>query len=406
VNRPAEDVLMQRFAALAAARPLLDRLHDADGVYLVGGAVRDLLLGTTPIDLDLVVEGDLDRIGALLGAPTRVHDRFGTCTVVLAGRSYDLARARRERYARPGALPTVEPATIDEDLSRRDFTVNALALALGGRRRGELLTLPGARDDLRLGLLRVLHDASFIDDPTRLLRLARYRARLEFTAADRTRRLAEDAVAGGALATVTGARLGAEIRLLGAEPNPIGAFAALRELGVDEAIADGFGLRDPGLADRALALLPGDGDAGVLIIAIALIGVPEPQRPELLDRLAFPAAPRDASLATAGRAPAAAAALERAATPSQIAAAVGDGPVELVALAGALGSHVAAERWLGSLRQVRLEIDGNDLLAAGIEPGPAIGAGLRGALAAKLDGTVNGRAQELAAAVRAASTSG
>ena len=128
--------LVERVVALPAARPLLARLPDDAGVHLVGGAVRDLLLGGAPVDLDLVVEGDARAVAASLGGELKAFDRFGTATVVLDGHSYDIARARRETYAYPGALPDVEPAPLAEDLLRRDFTVNALALALARRRRG------------------------------------------------------------------------------------------------------------------------------------------------------------------------------------------------------------------------------------------------------------------------------
>src|ERR1700759_4082424 len=131
--------LLARFSALPAARPLLERLGGAEGVSLVGGAVRDLLRGAAPLDLDLVIDGELEPVAALLGRPDRVHDRFETRSVSLDGFAYDLARARRETYAHPGALPTVEPAGIEEDLDRRDFTVNALALGLAGAGAGRVL---------------------------------------------------------------------------------------------------------------------------------------------------------------------------------------------------------------------------------------------------------------------------
>ncbi len=405
MSGPPATELLARFAALPAARPLLSRLRDTDGVYVVGGAVRDLLLGATPLDLDLVVDGELEPISALLGSPARSHDRFETCTVVLNGYSYDLARARRESYARPGALPTVGPATIDEDLRRRDFTVNALALGLAGARRGELIAVPYGLEDLRRGSLRVLHEASFTDDPTRLFRLARYVHRLGFTIEERTLALAAAAVAGGAPATVSGARLGAELRLLAAEPDRVGAFSKLRDLGLDAAIDPGFGLRcerEAELARRALELLPADGDGGDLVTAVAAMNVGGDRLPGLLDHLAFPGPRRDRILAAALRAPELARALVAAARPSEIAAAVREGPVELVALAGALGPREAARRWLAELRNVKLEIDGDDLLAAGMHPGPAIGAGLAGARAAKLDGHTDGREAELAEALRAA----
>jgi tRNA nucleotidyltransferase (CCA-adding enzyme) len=407
VSELPTDRLLERFTELPAARPLLARLRDADGVYLVGGAVRDLLLGGAPLDLDLVIDGELEPITAALGTPARVHDRFDTRTVVIDGFSYDLARARRETYAHPGALPTVGPAGIEEDLWRRDFTVNALALGLAGEHGGRLLSAPDGLDDLRRRRLRVLHDASFTDDPTRLLRLARYSARLGFGIEPRTRQLADTAVAARATETVSGNRLGAELRLLAAEPDPVGAFAALGELGVDASIAPGFGLHAADRADlatRALALLPADGDRGELVLAVASMDVPAAQLAPLLDRLAFPAGRRDTILAAARRSPRLAEALAHATQPSQIAAAVGSGPVEQVALAGALGerAQTAARHWLRDLRHVTLEIDGQDLLDAGVAHGPAIGAGLAGARAAKLDGRAAGREAELAEALRAA----
>lgn len=396
------DALLQRLEALPAGRPLLARLRDVDGVYLVGGAVRDLLLGGAPLDLDILVDGELDPVIAGLGAPVRSHDRFGTCTIELDGFSYDLARARSETYAQPGALPTVAPAGIEDDLRRRDFTVNAVALGLGGATRGRVLEAGGSRRDLDARVLRVLHDASFRDDPTRLLRLARYAGRLGFAVEPHTAALAHAAVTGGALDTVSGTRIGNELRLLAAEPDPAAGFWALARLGVDTAIHPGFGIATAQAAEltaRALELLPGDGDRGALVLAVAVLDVPADERPALLDRLAVPAGRREAIVAAAGRARELAQALAAAGRPSEIAAAVGSGPVELVALAGALGPAGPARRWLAELRHVRLEIDGQDLLDAGVPRGPAVGAGLARALAAKLDGRAGTREAELAEAL-------
>src|SRR5918997_1885181 len=174
--------------------PAVAALDGEDAVYIVGGAVRDLLLGIDPHELDFVVEGVI------------VHERFGTATVEAPLATFDLAGARRERYERPGALPEVElGASLREDLERRDFTVNAIALHLVD---GELVWLPGSEQDLRARRLRVLHDASFRDDPTRLLRLARYGARLGFEPEERTDWLAAEAVDAGAAETITGTLLG------------------------------------------------------------------------------------------------------------------------------------------------------------------------------------------------------
>jgi tRNA nucleotidyltransferase (CCA-adding enzyme) len=404
IDVPAPD-LLDRFAALPAAEPLLHRLAGAGSLYLVGGAVRDLLRGASPLDLDLVVDGELEPVTAALGTPSRSHDRFETATVHLDGFVYDLARARRERYGRPGALPTVAPAPLREDLGRRDFTVNALALGIEGRDRGRLLGVAGSREDLRQRRLRVLHDASFRDDPTRLLRLARYANRLRFMIEPRTRELAAAAVGAGALDTVSGARIGTELRLLADESDPVGAFRELAAIDADAAIAPGFGIRDDeraALGRRALALLPADGHAADVVIAVAAMDLAPDGVARQLDDWGFTAARRDRITAAARGARPLARALLDAQRPSAIAAAVGAGPPELVALAGALGAQTPARRWLDELRHVTLEIDGDDLLDHGLSRGPAIGAGLAAALRAKLDGRVAGREQELTEAVRAA----
>ena len=261
--------LLDQVRGLPAAGPLLARLDDRPGVYLVGGAVRDLLLGGVPFDLDLVVVQDAAALAATLGGKLTVHDRFGTSTVRLEGFAYDIGRARRETYAHPGALPDVLPAPLEEDLLRRDFTLNSIAIALGGDRPGELHAAPSALEDLDARRLRVLHDRSFIDDPTRLFRMVRYAGRLGFEIEPHTRALAGEAIDGGALATVSGPRVGAELRLLARERDPVGALLGLGELRLDRAVHPGFGLADEALARRALELLPADGRADRLVLAVA-----------------------------------------------------------------------------------------------------------------------------------------
>jgi tRNA nucleotidyltransferase (CCA-adding enzyme) len=406
VNTPSAEALVALARALPAAGPLLSAVSETDGVYLVGGAVRDLLLGGRPLDLDLVVEGDPGDLARRLGGVAEEYDRFGTWSVSRDGFRYDIARARRETYARPGALPDVIPATLGEDLVRRDFTVNAMAVSLGGPRPGALAAAPGAREDLEARRLRVLHDASFRDDPTRLFRLVRYAGRLRFAIEPHTRELADQAVAGGALASVSGPRVGAELRLLAGEPDPLAALQQMRRLGLDRALHPRFGLGDRGLGARALALLPDDGRRSTLALVLASLGVPPRELGELLDTLAFDAAQRDTIVAAVERAGELAAALQRAELPSEIADAVAGASPELVAIAGALGPADAAQGWLDSIRHVALEIGGRDLIEAGITPGPAIGRGLRAALAAKRDGRAAGREAELAEALRAAGGTG
>jgi tRNA nucleotidyltransferase (CCA-adding enzyme) len=362
----------------------------------VGGAVRDLLLGGHPVDLDLVIEGEAAAVAERLGGSVVVHDRFGTSTVKIDGFTYDIAGARSETYPRPGALPDVSSASLEEDLKRRDFTVNAIAVSLDGT----VASFPGALEDLDARRLRVLHDRSFLDDPTRLLRLARYAGRLRFEIEPHTLELAEVAVRGKALTTVSGPRLGAELRLISREKDAVAAFEALRELRLDTAIDPGFGLSDPELARRAMSELPEGARRDLVVLATATRGVREPAL--LLNRLGFEAGDRDVIVSAARDAESLAEALNAASKPSEIAAAAGRASAEEVALAAALGAAEPARDWLGRLRGVRLEIDGGDLLEAGVPEGPAIGRALQAALDAKLDGGVADRDGELQAALRAA----
>jgi tRNA nucleotidyltransferase (CCA-adding enzyme) len=383
--------LLERVGRLPCGRRLLDAADGVDGVHLVGGAVRDLLLGRDPRELDVVVEGDSAELAQRLGTVTTAHERFGTATVLAAdGCRYDVATARAESYARPGALPDVRPAAIDEDLRRRDVTVNALALDL---RSGLLRAVEHAREDLVAGRLRVLHDASFRDDPTRLWRVARYAARLGFELEPHTAELARAAVHDGALATVSGMRIGNELRLALREPDPVAALETACALGLAGWLAP-----DRERAMAALALLPpGEGRPDLVVLAASLDPAAEPLA--ALAGLGFTAA-ETAVLAAAHDAPRLAAALAQAQRPSQLARLLRGRPAEAVALAGALGAEQQARLWLDELRHVGLQIGGDDLLAAGIPAGPSVGERLARALDRRLDGTLDpGREAELAAAL-------
>ena len=183
-------------------------------VYVVGGAVRDALLGHATANLDLVIEGDQMLLIEALDGAAVIHDRFETATVEAGGAELDIARARTESYPYPGALPEVEPAELGRDLERRDFTVNAIAVAVADP--GLPIDPLGGVDDLAAGMLRVMHDGSFADDPTRALRAARYAARLGFEPEPRTLELlrATD------FATVSADRVATELAKLAAETTP------------------------------------------------------------------------------------------------------------------------------------------------------------------------------------------
>ena len=259
--------LRDTLRAMPCGAALLDAAPPGGGVHLVGGAVRDLLRGVTPAELDVAVEGDTTALLTALGGLPLRHERFGTATVQSGACRIDVAMTRAERYGSPGALPEVRPAGLEEDLGRRDFTVNAIALDLGD---GRLREAPGAQDDLRAGLLRVLHDRSFLDDPTRLWRLARYRARLGFEVETSTRELAREAVAAGALATVSSTRIGNELRLALAEPDPVAALESAVELGLAPWLEV-----DRAAVERALGVLGDAGDPALTVLATVARDVPD-----------------------------------------------------------------------------------------------------------------------------------
>ncbi len=384
---------------------LLERLGAAPTVYLVGGAVRDLLLGLRAPDLDLVAEGDALALARRLDSGAVLHERFGTATFTADGFTFDIARARRETYPRPGALPEVEPADIKTDLGRRDFTVNALAMPIAGVQAGSIIAAPNALEDLDRAQLRVLHDGSFTDDPTRLFRLARYAGRLGFSVEPHTAKLAGEARDAGAIGTVTGPRIGHELRLLACEDDPVSAFVELRRLELDAAVHPGFELADPDRARGALALLPPDGRRDLTTLALASERVEELELRRLLDGLGFESSDRAVIVSAATRGHELARALAEAPGPSGIAEAASGAPPELIAIAGSLGPSEQAGSWLAGLRHVGLEIDGADLLAAGVPEGPPIGRALRAALAARLDGLAMDREAQLAHALRAAAGS-
>lgn len=357
-------------AALRDAHPELEVMRERaeEPVYLVGGAVRDLLLGRPRADVDLVVVGDAAALAERLGGAAAEHERFGTVKVELEGHEIDIAGARTETYPEPGALPVVAPAEgIEADLGRRDFTINAMAIPLGGE--AHLIDPYGGEPDLRQGDLRVLHPRSFEDDPTRALRAARYAARFDFGLDPET----ENLLRGADLTTVSSDRRRTELERLAAEGTAPRGFELLGEWGLIEMRRGGLELmRDVnGLLEHEhwAEFVPRQ----EALIAAAL----GPAEGEELLASMWPPNPGEGVEVAEGR-----------------------DPVEL-ALARAMGADWI-EHYLTIWRNVELEIDGTDLLAAGVPEGPAVGRGLRAARRARLEGEAYGREQELAAALEAA----
>jgi tRNA nucleotidyltransferase (CCA-adding enzyme) len=356
--------------------PGLEVLREAAAgipVYLVGGVVRDLLLEQPRTDLDVAVEGDVRPLADALGGEVVEHERFATATVAVDGLLLDLAMARAETYERPGALPSVTPATINDDLARRDFTINAMAVPLEGE--PTLLDPHGGLDDLRAGLLRILHERSFADDPTRALRAARYAARFDLELEPQSAEL----LRGADLGAVSGDRVETEVRRIAGEEGAPRALELIREWGLLELPGDAIelagtlrelGASPPwsGLVDPAAAVLAASGfghAAGPIRRAAEDLARATPERPSHAVR-----------------------------------AVEGASPVELL-MARAMDAEWL-DRYVDEWSKVSLEIDGADLLKEGIPEGPAVGRGLDAALSAKLDDEISGRDQELQIALAAA----
>ena len=397
-----------------------------EGIYLVGGAVRDVLLDEESIDLDVMVEGDAitfaSELARELDGHSRPHEKFHTAVVRATGPSgreveVDVATARTETYAAPGALPEVTPATLHDDLARRDFTINAMASSLRPDDLGATYDFCGGYEDLEHGVVRVLHDRSFVEDPTRVLRALRYEARFGFRMDRETEMLARGCADAGLLAGLASTRVRDELLDLLAERGAVAALRRMAELGVDRALhpqADAAtGAVHAEAAEKELRGPLTGAPRPLVRLACLCAGMTERDLREWLDHIKLPRAERDVVVAAVALAPVIAARLSTAEEPSlsELHAQLGDQPLEVLVMAIVLAWEppVVAARvhtYLDKARGVRLEITGDDLRRAGVPESPRIGAALKETLALKLDGAVSGRDQELATALRLAEREG
>ena len=201
--------------------------------YLVGGCLRDLILGAKNLDLDIAIEGSgiifAQHLSQKLKSSLRIHERFGTATLILSnGLKVDIATTRQEKYPSFAALPLVSPGSLKQDLQRRDFTINALAIRLTLDKQQEIIDPFDGQVDLAAGRIRVLHNLSFKDDPTRILRAIRFSQRLDFKIEPKTLALLKQAISGGLLDKVSPHRMRVELIAMLKEPNP---FKAIKKLG-------------------------------------------------------------------------------------------------------------------------------------------------------------------------------
>lgn len=417
--------------------PLVDLLRDLGRTaaergmhaYVVGGFVRDLLLNEEDFDLDVVVEGDgikfAEAFTARTGGRVLRHEMFGTATIALgpeapgAGRSptrrawnrIDVATARHEHYARPGALPTVERSSLRRDLNRRDFTINALAVRLDPEGFGELLDFFGGQRDLKERRIRVLHALSFVEDPTRAFRGLRFEGRFRFRADRFTERLMR--AAPRHLDTISGPRICNELVQILQEPRVCEILHRLSEVGLLQALDPALAWSDASARriDRVAEARTWFGllytDEAIVAWIPAWLAFTEKMSAEEAARLEkrlgivgwmakrITASRQGAREALRDLSPLAHGAHL---APSKIAAALRPLPVEgllwLMATAVTEPERRAISRYLTQWRRVAPALGGDDVMALGVPEGPAVGAALTDLLDARLDGVVSTSEEE------------
>ncbi len=395
------------------------RLADQQGVslYVVGGFVRDLLLRVENYDLDLVIEGEAFPFARLvagaIGAKLRGPSRFGTAILLLPdGNHIDIATARREYYAYPAALPEVEVSSIKQDLYRRDFTINALAIKLNGPTKFHLIDFFGGRRDIKERIIRVLHNLSFVEDPTRVFRAIRFEQRFNFTIGKHTLTLMKNAIEKGLCARLSGKRLWQEVKLILQEKEPIRPLRRMAEFSLLSVLHPAlqwseqkeilFKKVEQTLAWYELSFLQEKVETWEVYFLALVYDLDDEQLDALLERLA----PTESFARTL--------ILERRQIntvcgqlagqdnllPSAIDALLCPVPLESTLYLMAKLDKDTAKRYitlyLTQLRQIQVTIGGKELMQLGFKPGPLFGKILAHLRAAKLDGQVRTTEEEIA----------
>ncbi len=376
--------------------------HQGRQLYLVGGAVRDLLLEQETFDLDLVVDGDAISLAQLLanitGGRLVIHTRFRTANVRWNEWSIDLTTARSETYDRPGALPKVKPGQLSEDLFRRDFTINAMAVQLSPGRYGDLIDLYGGQEDLKQGLIRILHEQSFTDDATRIWRALRYEQRFGFRLEMETLELLKRDIA--MLDTISGDRIRHELELVLKEAYPEKFFMRANQLQVLSQIQPSLkGNSD--LSSRfekaRQVSSPSPPPAG-LYMALLAYSLSGEQVEQLVERIRLP---RPLAQTLRDTCQLKTEAVSLAATdlkPSRIYSILhGYAPGALIANSLSTDSPTVSRnigQYLTRFRYVKPSLTGEDLKTMGLIPGPRISDILDRLRAARLDGEVTNRRGE------------
>jgi len=376
--------------------------HQGRYLYLVGGAVRDLLLEQETFDLDLVTDGNAIDLAQLLANITQgkliIHNRFKTANVRWNEWSIDLTTARSEVYDRPGALPRVKPGSLSDDLFRRDFTINAMAVQLSPGRYGDLIDLYNGREDLSQGLIHVLHEQSFTDDATRIWRALRYEQRLGFNLEMETLELLKRDIA--MLDTISGDRIRHELELVLKEMRPEKFFLRANQLQVLSQLQPSLkcnGRLSERFEQARQVSSPNPPPTG-LYLALLTYPLTAEQIEQLVARLRLPRPLaqilRDTCKLKAEAASLAVADLK----PSRVYRILhGYAPAALTALSLATDSPTTSRnihQYLARYRFVKPSLTGEDLKTMGLTPGPRISEILNRLRTARLNGEVTDRQGE------------
>ncbi len=385
-------------------------------VFLVGGMVRDLLLHRDNMDLDLVVEGDgiefAERIAGQRSAEMAAHHRFGTARLSFPDLpKMDIATARTESYHAPAALPEVLGGILRQDLYRRDFTINTLAIELSPARFGMLIDYFGGWDDLHQGIIRVLHSLSFIDDPTRALRALRFAVRFNFTISNDTQRLIRSAADRKVLNKLSGKRFWTELKNLLLEEHPIPAIRLMQEyrlfqfihpqLALDSFLLDLLYQVQDVLSWFSLNFLKDKPEPWLPYLMALLEKLNKPERMAVAMRLQLTARVHEVlkHYKTNAKDIRSRLLAHPQARPADTYFSLRDYPLEvlLYTLARSIEEPIRHQivAYIRDYRSVKISINGNDLLRLGAERGPGIKDVLEKVLRAHLNGEASGREEQL-----------
>ncbi len=373
------------------------------GLYLVGGVVRDLLLGQTNLDLDLVVEGNAIELAQHLAeinhGKITTHPHFNTAKLQWNKWSVDLATARSETYAKPGALPSVKPSSINNDLFRRDFTINAMAIALNPNHYGELIDLYRGRDDLERKLIRVLHEKSFTDDATRIWRGLRYEQRLDFQLESTTLKLLKRDIP--MLDTISGDRIRYELECILQEERPEKVLRRAEELGVLPKLSPALKGNDwlaKKFEQARQISFPNPPPIG-LYLAILAYHLTDEEVEQFIAKLRLPKPLTQTLRDTIGLKAKLPSLADSELRPSSIYHLLHDYSLQAVAANSLACESPAARRhiqlFLDKLRYIKPALTGNDLQKMGIAPGPRMKEILQKLHEARLDGKVTSKKGEV-----------